>query len=134
MGAFLNPRLYCEIAAVNRNARKILTFDGEVQINSGNADAIAAELMQILADSVLSAERQNAATERLAEQNRQVAARYRPVPKGAGRSQAEPLYQGVYSGPMGRVLPFPHPARPVFASRVGCMEPLPPVLIAGTPF
>ena len=92
MGAFLNPRLYCEIAAVNRNARKILTFDGEVQINSGNADAIAAELMQILADSVLSAERQNAATERLAEQNRQVAARYRPVPKQAGRA-AEPLYR-----------------------------------------
>ena len=57
MGAFLNPGLYCEIAAVHRNTRKIPTIDGEVQINSDNADAIAAELTQILADSVLSAGR-----------------------------------------------------------------------------
>ena len=42
IGAFLNPRLYCEIAAVNSSARKILTFDGDVTINSNNADDIAA--------------------------------------------------------------------------------------------
>ena len=74
MGAFLNPRLYCEIAAVNANARKIRTFDGDVNINSTNADDIASELAQILMDSVASEERQLAATERLAELNRQVAA------------------------------------------------------------
>ena len=64
MGAFLNPRLYCEIAAVNANARKILTFDSDVNIDSTNADDIASELAQILMDSVESAERQLAATER----------------------------------------------------------------------
>ncbi|CAE7781029.1 unnamed protein product [Symbiodinium sp. CCMP2592] len=79
-----------EIAAVNRDARKILTFDGEVQINSDNADAIAAELTHIRADSVQSAERQNAGSERLAEQNRQVAARHHPVPKGPGHTAARP--------------------------------------------
>ena len=94
MGAFHNPRLYCEIAAVNSSARRILTFDGEVRISSDNVDAIVAEFTHVLADSVLSAERLFAATERLAEQNRQVASRHRPVPKGAGRSQAEPLYRG----------------------------------------
>ena len=94
MGTFLNPRLYCEIAGVNSNARKILTFDGEVTINSNNADDIAAELAQILIDSMASAERQLASTERLAEQNRQVAARHNPVPKGAARPKAEPLYRG----------------------------------------
>ena len=62
MGPFLNPRLYCEIAAVNANARKILTFDSDVLINSTDVDDIAGELAQILADSVLSAERQLAAT------------------------------------------------------------------------
>ena len=37
MGAFLNPRLFCEIASVNTGARRILTFDGEVNLseNSG---------------------------------------------------------------------------------------------------
>eukprot|EP00439_Symbiodinium_sp_Y106_P057262 s2270_g8.t1 len=94
MGTFLNPRLYCEIAGVNSNARKILTFDGEVTINSNNADDIAAELAQILIDSMASAERQLASTERLVEQNRQVAARHNPVPKGAARPKAEPLYRG----------------------------------------
>ena len=93
MGAFLNPRLYCEIAAVNASARKILTL-GDVTINSNNADDIAAELAQILVDSMASAERQLASTERLAEQNRQVAARHNPVPKGAARPKAEPLYRG----------------------------------------
>ena len=128
MGAFLNPRLYCEIAAVNANARKILTFDGDVNIDSTNADDIASELVQILTDSVASAERQIAATERLAEQ-RQVAARHNPVPKGAARPKAEPLYRGyaqaewdAYNGTI---------RLPVFASRVGCLESLPPVLITG---
>ena len=92
MGAFLNPRLRCDIAAVNESARRILTFDGEVRINATNVDSIIAGLTQILMDSVSSAERQHAATERLAEQNRQVAARHRPVPKGAAKAKAEPLY------------------------------------------
>ena len=69
--AFLNPRLYCEIAAVKnlvkKSARKILTFDGEVIITADSPDAIAAEPSQIIADSVLSAERQNTTTERLAD-------------------------------------------------------------------
>ncbi|CAE7795295.1 unnamed protein product [Symbiodinium sp. CCMP2592] len=34
MGAFLSPRLFCEIAAVNKNAKRILTFDGEVYLSS----------------------------------------------------------------------------------------------------
>eukprot|EP00439_Symbiodinium_sp_Y106_P062481 s2166_g9.t1 len=78
MGAFLNPRLYCEIAAVNAGARRILTFDGEVNITSDSPDSIADELRQILIDSMPSAQLQNSATERLAEQNRQVAARHNP--------------------------------------------------------
>ena len=54
---------------MNANARKILTFAGDVTINSNNADDIA-ELAQILIDSMASAEHQLASTERLAEQNR----------------------------------------------------------------
>ena len=94
MGAFLNPRLYCEIAAVNAGARRILTFDGEVNITSDSPDSIADELRQILIDSMPSAQLQTSATERLAEQNRQVAARHNPVPKGAPRPKAEPKYRG----------------------------------------
>ena len=94
MGAFLNPRLYCEIAAVNAGARRILTFDGEVNITSDSPDSIADELRQILIDSMPSAQLQTSATERLAEQNRQVAARHNPVPKGAPRPKAEPTYRG----------------------------------------
>eukprot|EP00439_Symbiodinium_sp_Y106_P081639 s520_g20.t1 len=71
MGAFPNPRLYCDIAAVNAGARKILTFDGEVNITSDTSDSVADELSQILVDSVPSAQRQSTTTERLAEQNRQ---------------------------------------------------------------
>ena len=95
MGAFLNPRLCCEIAAVNANARKIQTFDGDVNIDSTDADDIASELAQILKDSVSSAERQLAATERFAEQNRQVVARHNPVPKSAARPKAEPSPSGM---------------------------------------
>ena len=95
MGAFLNPRLYCEIAAVNAGARRILTFDGEVNITSDSPDSIADELRQILIDSMPSAQLQTSATERLAEQNRQVAARHNSCfPKGAPRPKAEPKYRG----------------------------------------
>ena len=94
MGAFPNPRLYCDIAAVNAGARKILTFDGEVNITSDTSDSVADELSQILVDSVPSAQRQSTTTERLAEQNRQVAARHTPIPKGTPRPKAEPLYRG----------------------------------------
>ena len=94
MGAFLNPRLFCEIANVNTGARRILTFDGEVNLSEANPGDLAVELSQILVDSVPSAERQSAATDRLAEQNRQVAARHTPTPKNQPRPKAEPLYRG----------------------------------------
>eukprot|EP00439_Symbiodinium_sp_Y106_P065646 s125_g10.t1 len=94
MGAFLNPRLFCEIANVNTGARRILTFDGEVNLSEANPGDLAVELSQILVDSVPSSERQSAATDRLAEQNRQVAARHTPTPKNQPRPKAEPLYRG----------------------------------------
>ncbi|CAE7465907.1 kptA [Symbiodinium sp. CCMP2592] len=93
MGAFLSPKLFSEIAAVNDAARRILTFDGEVRLNSTNAEGIAAELAQIMCDSRRSAEGQTRETERLADQNRQAAARNRPSQTGRGQA-AEPMYLG----------------------------------------
>ncbi|CAE6960615.1 unnamed protein product [Symbiodinium sp. CCMP2592] len=91
--AELIAELFAEIAAVNDAARRILTFDGEVRVNSTNAEGIAAELAQIIYDSRRSAEGQTRETERLAEQNRQAAARNRPSQTGRGRA-AEPVYRG----------------------------------------
>ena len=93
-GPSLTLACICDIAAVNAGARKILTFDGEVNITSEDSGSIAEELSQILADSMPSAQRQTSATDRLAEQNRQVAARHTPIPKGTPRPKAELLYRG----------------------------------------
>ena len=51
MGAFLNPRLFCEIASVNTGARRILTFDGEVNLSENSPEDLANELSQVLVDS-----------------------------------------------------------------------------------
>ncbi|CAE7496993.1 kptA [Symbiodinium sp. CCMP2592] len=90
MGAFLTPRLFAEIAAVNQAARRILTFDGEVRVDSETVEGIIGELAQIINDSQYSAEGQTQETERLAEQNRQIAARNRY----SQTRQTDPLYRG----------------------------------------
>ena len=93
MGAFLNPKLFAEIALANESARRILTFDGEVHLDGTSAEMITSELATITGDSLPSAEGQRDMTERLAEQNRQVAARNRASQGGRDRGH-EPLYQG----------------------------------------
>ena len=68
MGAFLPPRLYADIAMHTPDARRILTFDGEVNLTGQTNVAMREELKHILDDSLVSAEMQAAQTERLAEQ------------------------------------------------------------------
>ena len=93
MGAFLPPRLYADIAMHTPDARRILTFDGEVNLTGRTNVEMREELEHILDDSLVSAEAQAAQTERLAEQNRQVTARNRNTPK-ASIPAAAPTYQG----------------------------------------
>ncbi|CAE7654113.1 kptA [Symbiodinium sp. CCMP2592] len=93
--AHCEVELFAEVAAVNDAAKRILTFDGEVHVTGTTAEGITAELTQIIADSLRSAQDQNRRTERLAEQNRQAAARNRPSQKGRGRAaDPEPMYRG----------------------------------------
>ncbi|CAE7400470.1 NLRC3 [Symbiodinium sp. CCMP2592] len=97
MGAFLPPRLFAEVAAVNEAAKRILTFDGEVVLSATTTDGITTEIGQILADSLRSARDQTYQTERLADCNRQTAAQNRPSQKGRGRGRVadpEPMYRG----------------------------------------
>ncbi|CAE7643423.1 unnamed protein product [Symbiodinium sp. CCMP2592] len=70
LGAFLPPRLYAEVAAVNDAAKRILTFDGEVYVSATTIEGITTEIGQILTDSLRSAQDQTDQTERLAERNR----------------------------------------------------------------
>ena len=93
MGAFLPPRLYADIVMHTPDARRILTFDGEVSITGRSNVEVREELKHILNDSLVSAEMQAAHTERLAEQNRQITARHRNAPK-ASIPAAAPTYQG----------------------------------------
>ncbi|CAE7610555.1 unnamed protein product [Symbiodinium sp. CCMP2592] len=95
LGAFLPPRLYAEVAAVNDAAKRILTFDGEVYVSATTIEGITTEIGQILTDSLRSAQDQTDQTERLAERNRQAAVQNRPSQKGRGRTTApEPMYRG----------------------------------------
>ncbi|CAE7403505.1 Wrn [Symbiodinium sp. CCMP2592] len=95
LGAFLPPRLYAEVAAVNDAAKRILTFDGEVYVSATTTEGITTEIGQILTDSLRSAQNQTDQTERLAERNRQAAVQNRPSQKGRGRTTApEPMYRG----------------------------------------
>ncbi|CAE7328947.1 Mettl21e [Symbiodinium sp. CCMP2592] len=95
LGAFLPPRLYAEVAAVNDAAKRILTFDGEVYVSATTIEGITTEIGQILTDSLRSAQNQTDQTERLAERNRQAAVQNRPSQKGRGRTTApEPMYRG----------------------------------------
>ncbi|CAE7314988.1 unnamed protein product [Symbiodinium sp. CCMP2592] len=95
LGAFLSPRLYAEVAAVNDAAKRILTFDGEVYVSATTTEGITTEIGQILTDSLRSAQIQTDQTERLAERNRQAAVQNRPSQKGRGRTTApEPMYRG----------------------------------------
>ena len=93
LGAFLPPRLYADIVMHTPDARRILTFDGEVSLTGRTNVEVREELKHILNDSLVSAETQAAHTERLAEQNRQVSAKYRSAPK-ASIPAAAPTYQG----------------------------------------
>ena len=93
MGAFLPPRLYADIVMHTPDARRILTFDGEVSLTGRTNVEVREELKHILNDSLVSAETQAAHTERLAEQNRQLTARHRNTPK-ASIPAAAPTYQG----------------------------------------
>ena len=65
MGAFLPPRLYADIAMHTPDARRILTFDGEVNLTGRPNVEMREELTHILDDSLVSAEMQAAQTERL---------------------------------------------------------------------
>ncbi|CAE7778417.1 unnamed protein product [Symbiodinium sp. CCMP2592] len=95
MGAFLPPRLFAEVAAVNDAAKRILTFDGEVYLSATTTEGITTEIGQIISDSLRSARDQTHQTERLAERNRQAAAQNRPSQKGRGRAaDPEPMYRG----------------------------------------
>ena len=91
MGAFLPPRLYADIVSMAPEARRILTFDGEVHIDGTSVQTILEEIGHIVNDSLRSAELQAKATARLAEQNRQVAARH--IPKGKPAA-TPPMYRG----------------------------------------
>ena len=93
MSAFLPPRLYADIVMHTPDARRILTFDGEVSLTGRTNVEVREELKHILNDSLVSAETQAAHTERLAEQNRQLTARHRNTPK-ASIPAAAPTYQG----------------------------------------
>ncbi|CAE7834042.1 unnamed protein product, partial [Symbiodinium necroappetens] len=93
MGAFLPPRLYADIAMHTPDARRILTFDGEVRLAGNTTVEMREEIKHILDDSPVSAELQAAHTERLAEQNRQVTARNCATPK-ASIPAAAPTYRG----------------------------------------
>ena len=93
MGAFLPPRLYADIVMHTPDARRILTFDGEVSLTGQTNVEVREELKHILNDSLVSAEAQAAHTERLAEQNRQLTASHRNTPK-ASIPAAAPTYQG----------------------------------------
>ena len=75
------------------DARRVLTFDGEVSLGGQTNVEVREELKHILNDSLVSAETQAAHTERLAEQNRQLTARHRNTPK-ASIPAAAPTYQG----------------------------------------
>ena len=93
LGAFLPPRLYADIVMHTPDARRILTFDGEVSLTGRTNVEVREELKHILNDSLVSAETQAAHTERLAEQNRQISAKHRSTPK-ASIPAAAPTYQG----------------------------------------
>ena len=93
LGAFLPPRLYADIVMHTPDARRILTFDGEVSLTGRTNVEVREELKHILNDSLVSAETQAAHTERLAEQNRQVSTKHRSTPK-ASIPAAAPTYQG----------------------------------------
>ncbi|CAE7337449.1 kptA, partial [Symbiodinium sp. CCMP2456] len=94
MGTFLSPKIYAEIALANEAARRILTFDGEVRLDGTTVDGITSELAAVINDSLRSAEGQRDETERLAEQNRQVAARNRYSQTGRCQRGNDPLYHG----------------------------------------
>ena len=93
MGAFLPPRLYADIVLIVADARKVLTFEGEVHLNGATDEEIVEEIHHILDDSIRRAEMQAMATERLVEPSRQVAARNTGTPKGSPNTAA-PLYRG----------------------------------------
>ena len=71
-----------------------LTCDGEVHLNGATVEGLVEEIGHIVNDSLRSAALQSAATERLAEQNRQIAARNKGMPKGSPAAAAAPLYRG----------------------------------------
>ncbi|CAE7255899.1 kptA [Symbiodinium sp. CCMP2456] len=87
--------IYADISMITPEARRILTFDGEVCISSTTRDGVIAHILP-------SAERQiaetDAGTERLADAHRQVAARNTGTPKGSPVAPSIPAAAPTYGG------------------------------------
>ena len=119
MGAFLPPHLCTDVVTIAPEARKIRTFDGEVCLNGTTVEELAEEAGHLVNDSLRNAEVQSAATERLAEQNHQVAARSKGTPKGSPAAAAAPLYRGYTQAQWDEWNRSWSATRPAFASRAG---------------